>query len=356
MKKEVRVLNEKSRESLILAIEHFNRPTETGRAEVVLIMLDRAFELLLKSCLVHRGARIREPRAKETIGFDKCVRKCLSDGSVKCLTDEQALTLQIINSLRDAAQHYILEISEQQLYMFAQAGLTLYKELSDAVLEVDLDEELPSRVLPVTTSPPQSLSQLIDAEFAEIKKLLRPKSRKRLDAKAKLRSLAIIEASVTGVRSQPGEAELKRLIGGITRGTRWQTLFPGVASMNLDTEGSGLTVSIRLAKSKGEPVLLVPEGTPGATVVAVKRVDELGFYSLGLTQLAKKLRMTMPKTLALVRHQKIQDSEDCYKEMRVGKSTFKRYSAIALDRLKSAIQEVDMEEVWLKHGSSRGAA
>lgn len=100
---------------------------------------------------------------------------------------------------------------------------------------------------------------------------------------------------------------------------------------------------------------LVPEGTPGATVVAVKRVDELSFYSLGLKQLAPKLKLTMPKALALVRHLKIQEAEDCYKEFRVGKVMFKRYSAIALDRLKEALPEVDMNQVWKENGPGRGA-
>ena len=356
MKKEVQVLRRKSLESLIFAVEHFNRPSDDGRAEAVLILMDRAFELLLKACIVHKGGRIREPRAKETIGFDKCVRKCLSDAVLKCMDEEQALTLQIINSLRDAAQHYILEISEQQLYMFTQAGMTLYKELHERVLGLDLSDELPSRVLPVTTSPPKSLSQLIDTEFSEIKALIKPGSRKRLLAKAKLRSLAIIEASVTGVRSQPGESDLKRLMQAISTGTKWQSLFPGVATLDLDTDGTGLTVSIRLSKSKGEPVHLVPEGTPGATVVAVKRVDELSFYSLGLMQLAPKLKLSMPKALALVRHIKIQEAEECYKEFRVGKVMFKRYSALALNRLKEALPEVDMNQVWEEYGPGRGAA
>jgi hypothetical protein len=125
MKREARVLHLKSLDSLVLAIEYFNRPTDRGRAEAVLILLDRAFELLLKAAILHKGGKIREPRAKETIGLDECVRKCVTEAQSKCLTDEQALTVQVINSLRDAAQHYILELSEQQLYMYAQAGITL---------------------------------------------------------------------------------------------------------------------------------------------------------------------------------------------------------------------------------------
>src|SRR5712671_2253206 len=100
MKKEARLLLDRALEALTLSIDHFNRPWPTGREESVLIQVDRSFEMLLKAAIVHQGGKIRERRAKQTIGFDHCVRKCLTDERVKCLTPEQALTLQIINGLR----------------------------------------------------------------------------------------------------------------------------------------------------------------------------------------------------------------------------------------------------------------
>jgi hypothetical protein len=77
MKKEVRLLRTKAIESLLLSIEHFNRPSDTGRVHAVLILLDHSFEMLFKAIILHRGGRIREPRSAQTIGFDACVRKGL---------------------------------------------------------------------------------------------------------------------------------------------------------------------------------------------------------------------------------------------------------------------------------------
>ena len=355
MKREARLLHDKAIESLVLSIEHFNRPSDHGRPEAVIILIERSFEHLLKAAIIHKGGRIREPRERETIGFDKCVRKCLTDKTVQCLTDEQALTIQIINSLRDAAQHYFVEISEPQLYMYAQAGVTLFGAIQESVFGLKLRDQLPARVLPVTTAPPHSLASLIDAEFAEVKQLLKPGSRRRLQAKARLRSLAVLEASVRGERSQPGEGELNRVLRGIKRGTKWQDLFPGVATLNLDTEGTGLNVTIRLTKTEGEPVRLVPEGTPGATVIAVKKVNELGFYSLGLNQLAEKLGLSGPKTLALIKHLHLQDDDECYREITIGKAVFKRYSSVALDRLKTALPDVDRADVWKANRPGKAA-
>ena len=56
---------------------------------------------------------IRAVGEKDSYGHEKCLRVCLSDRNTQCITKEQALTIQVINSLRDAAQHYMLQVSEQ---------------------------------------------------------------------------------------------------------------------------------------------------------------------------------------------------------------------------------------------------
>ena len=349
MKHETKILRAKSLESLLLAVEHFNSTSEVGRQDAILILLDRAFELLLKAIIVHKGGRIREPRAKETIGFDKCVRKCVSDAELRCLSDEQALTLQIINSLRDAAQHYMIDLSEQELYTYCQAGVTMFGDLLTMVFGESLRDHLPERVLPVSASPPKDLHEIIDAEFKDIHALVKPGSRKRLIASAKLRALRLLESSLQGERSQPSETELRKLVREIQAGKPWRRLFPGVASLNLTTDGTGLNVSIRLTKREGEPVHLVPEGTPGATVVAVRRVNELGYYNLGLQDVARNVELTAPKAGALISHLRLQEDHEYYKEVRVGKSRFKRYSRKAVQRLRDALEKVDMDAVWEKH-------
>jgi hypothetical protein len=288
LKTQPRLFFEKSLDSLVLSIEHFNRPWDRGRHEAVLILLDRAFELLLKSVILHKGGKIREAYEKETIGFEKCVRKCISDSKVKCLSEEEGLTIQIINSFRDAAQHDIVVLSEQEIYMYCQAGVTLYKDLIKKVFSEDLKDHLPERILPISTSPPTSLHSMVDADFKHIKALLKPKSRKQIEAKARLKSLAIIESSLEGMRNQPSEFEINKLAKEVQNGKKWQNLFPGIASLNLDTTGDGINVDIRITKKEGEKVQLVPEGTPGATVLAVKRVNELDYYSLGLKDIARK--------------------------------------------------------------------
>lgn len=350
MKKEARRLFEKARDSLLLAVDQFNRPWDCGRIDAVLIFLDHSFEMLLKAALLHQGGRIREKRAKQTIGFDACVRKALSDAAIKFLTEEQAITLQTINSLRDAAQHHLVDLSEAHLAIHMMAGMTLFRDLTKAVFQLDISGLLPKRALAVSTTPPLDLAQLFAAEAAEVCKLLRPRTRRGLEARARLRGLAIVEGAVRGERIQPSRGELSRIGDELTGGRKWDQVFPGVASITLTAQAHGPTLDLRITKNEGTPITLVPEGTPGAAVVAVKRVNELGFYSLGLRELAKKVDLSQPKALAFIRAIKLQQDPDCFKEIMVGTQRFKRYSQNAVTRLLDAKQSQNPDEVWRLHG------
>lgn len=348
MKREARLLLDKACDSVLLSIEFFNRPHDRGRVSSTLILLDHAFEMLLKAALLHRGGRIREKRANETIGFDTCVRRSLSDGKVKFLTEEQALLLQSINGLRDAAHHHLLEISEGQLYVHAQAGVTLFRDLLKDVFGQDLADRLPGRVLPVSTSPPSDLTTLFDSEVGEIRKLLRPGLRRRIEADARLRPLAILDAAIRGEKGQPSTGDLRRIGKELVSGKGWQDIFRGVSAIEITADPAGPGLSLRLSKKEGIPIQLVPEGTPGASVVAVKRVDELGFYNLGAKQLAEKVGLSMPKAVAVVDHLGIRSNAECYKEFKIGKALFKRYSPKAVETIDVALQKDTMDEIWAR--------
>ena len=102
--------------------------------------------------------------------------------------------------------------------------------------------------------------------------------------------VAIVENSLRGEKTQPSISELRQLAGEIGVGQKsWNEIFPSVATITLTTSGYGPSIDLRISKT-GLPVQLVPEGTPGAAVVAVKRVDDLGFYNLGRDQ---RLRMSL---------------------------------------------------------------
>jgi hypothetical protein len=349
MKKEARLLLGKAIDSLVLSIEVFNRPSDRGRVSTVLILLDHAFEMFLKASILHKGGKIRRPREKQTIGFDECIRKAFSDGQIRFLSEEETLLLQTINSLRDAAQHHLIDVSEPFLYLQAQAGLTLFRDLLKLVFDTDLNANLPERVLPVSTTPPMDLANLFDWEVRQIKQLLRPGSRRRIEARAKLRALAIMEGAVQGEKLQPGTHELNKLGMRIHSGVNWEDVFPGVASINITSVGTGPSIDLRITKKEGVPVHIVPEGTPGATVIGIRRVNELDFYNLGRDDVAEKVRISPVKTTAMVWYLKLKDDPDCFKEIKIGKTIHQRYSQNAISKIRNEISKVSVDDVWQQY-------
>ena len=239
MKRESKLLLGKACDSLLLGIELFNRPQERGRVSGVLIHIDHGFEMFLKAAILQRGGHIRERGAKETIGFDICVRRGLSDGRLKFLTEEQALTLQIINGLRDAAQHHLLDISEGQLYIHIQSAVTLFRDLLNTVFQKKLLDALPERVLPVSTSPLTDLITLFDSEVDQIMALLGAKRRRTIEAEARLRPLAILDSAINGQKGQPSPTELKRFGRELSK-KPWEEVFAGVPLLKLSLTVWGL--------------------------------------------------------------------------------------------------------------------
>jgi hypothetical protein len=90
----------------------------------------------------------------------------------------------------------------------------------------------------------------------------------------------------------------------------------------------------------------VPEGTPDSTVVAVKRVNELDFYSLGLYDLARKLDVNATRLLWLIQSDGMQQNADFFKVIRIGKSTHKRYSGKCYEALRTKLAQINLDELW----------
>lgn len=333
MIKEVKLLKNKSINSLILSIEHFNRPFDMGRIESTLILMDHAFEMLLKSVILYKGGSIRKAGDPQTISFDACLRIGLSDGKVKFLDAEDVIAIQTINTLRDAAQHHLLDISEQHLYIQAQLGLSMFRKIHKNVFNEELYDILPKRVLPLSTQPPIGINLLYENEVNEIKDLLQPGRRKSTEAIAKLRSLAITEGAIQGNKVQPTNRELGKLADAIKRSKKWEDIFPGVASIQLTTKGYGPSIDLKFTKNDGIPINIVPEGTPGATVVGIRKINELDFYNLSSKKLAEKLGITGPKVRAIILLNNLRGDKECYKEFRIGKTVFKMYSQKAVDKI-----------------------
>lgn len=344
-------------DSFLLAIEMFNRPHDVGRTETVLMLLQHAFEMFLKAAIYEKRRTICESRTSIAFKFDKCLGIARSD--LHILDEDQAQTLSIIDGLRDCAVHNLIELTEQALYMYTQVAVTLFDQMLKSVFGEYLADYMPTRVLPVSISPPKDMLTFLNGEFTQIKELLSPGKRRRSEARGRLRHLMIMDSNLSGEARQPTEREIDRTLRRVKRADSWQLIFPGIAGVRLDTQQHGPTVSIRFTREpEAAPVRILREGMPDfEEATLVREVNLLDRYSMSLSDLATKIALTRPKTLALIRYLGLQANTDCYKEFRMGKGkyAYKRYSPEALQCLREALEskKVDMEDVWQQYGSRR---
>ncbi|MCI4327196.1 MAG: hypothetical protein L3K16_06150 [Thermoplasmata archaeon] len=352
MNREAKNLFSRAVDSLVLSVEHFNRPHDRGRVEAVLILLDHSLELLLKAAILHRGGRIRKRRATTTLGFEACVNACLLEPRFKFLKPEEADTLRISNSLRDGAQHHFIIVSEEQLYLTIQSGVTLFDDILSRVFGKKLADFVPQRVLPISTMPPQDFPSLMEREIAEIKGLLVAGSRRKSEARGRLRTIALIDGAMRQDPRHPTDKELHEKLAQLASAD-WMSIFPGAASLRISADGTGHAISLRLTKSDGIPVRLAKEGEPTATVVAIRKVDTLSFYSYRLKSLAGAVALSPSRALSVIRFLKLQEDEECFKQLQIGKSIFKCYSPTAVARIKEALPGLDMAKVWEQAGLAR---
>lgn len=271
------------------------------------------------------------------------MRRALSTEGVKFLTEEQALGLQAINGLRDAAQHHLVDISEGHLYLQAQSGITLHRDLLLSVFDEDLRDLLPARVMPIATIAPLDPINLFISEIAEVARLLSPGKRRHVDALARLRALSIVDGAMQGQRLQPSENDLRKLGTKISEGnTDIDSLFPGIAGVAFDSQGTGSGVALRITKREGAAVQLVQEGSADSSVVGVKRVAELDYYDLRFPNLVEKLGITTNQETALIALLEIKTDEDCSKKII---NTW-CYSKAAVNKMRTALEERPVQEWW----------
>ncbi len=82
----------------------------------------------------------------------------------------------------------------------------------------------------------------------------------------------------------------------------------------------------------------------------------LDYYSLGATQLAEKVKLTLPKSRAVVDHLRLREDADCFKEFRIGATTHARYSPKAIKRMQNALEAESIDDIWAVHRAKQKAA
>jgi len=130
LRKLTKQLLKKSEESMLLALEIYNKPTISYRLESFCIFFTNAWELLLKAYLIEqfRKPKIiflrKEPRKeRKTISLDDCLGRIFSD-----INDPIRKNIEDISELRNKATHFIIPELETLYVGLFQRGIINYVE------------------------------------------------------------------------------------------------------------------------------------------------------------------------------------------------------------------------------------
>lgn len=275
VKRDVGPILRKSIDSLTLAVELFNCPSEVGRVHVVLILLQHSFEMLLKAAILQRTGKVHDASQKYSYSFDRCLS--IASEELKILTKDERATLSILDAQRDQAAHYYSDVSEDLLYVHIQSAVTLFDHLLQFVSSQSLVQWIPKRVLPVSARPPTDMMLLFDSELSRVDALLANGKRQGSRAIARLRSILAVAAGARETEERASEQELLSAIAKRRKGLDWDVIFPEVAQLKLATEGAGIPISMRITK---DGPIAVRVAKPGEEVVGTLVKQEVNLWDV----------------------------------------------------------------------------
>ena len=324
-----------------LAVELFNRPSDSGRVEAVVILFDHALEMLLKATVFEKTGRIREKRAIYNYGFDKCINICQSQLGV--VDKDESLILRNLNGFRDAAQHDILIIGERLLYAHAQSVVAIFSSLLEKVFKIKVAEFLPSRVLPISVLPPVEMHVLVTEDMDIVRTLLSAGHRRRAEAEARLRAYAVMEKNLRELHGVEGRAPTAERLTRSFSQRDWTALLPLVAGL-VQTSPDGIPISLRVSRSEGFPVRIDPSSP---TAIAFKYVKPEDTWPFLTDELALKLGIGRNYLLGLVKLLGLKGRDEFHIAIKSSRtSSVQRYSGKAYQVLQKAIEVDELERLW----------
>lgn len=360
---EAEMYKEKATDSMILVVEFFNRPHDTGRLTSVLIHLNHSIEMLLKSTLLEHNHDIRKENG-HTIELSKCISLLhggtRDDPNLDLLTEDEKTSLEEIATHRNEAMHGNSVIGEQLLYAYTRSGISIFDSILGEEFDESLNDYLPNRVLPISGMPLKHLDLIYKEETEEIRDLLDQGARDA--ARARARALEMSNRTQEGEDEPPSDDELDDILSDLESGKELDSVFPGVSNLQFGVEGEGPTIKLKFTRSEGQPVHHVSdESEADDYVIGYREVNPFDRYSLGIYDLADKVaeRYSGPKDVtranvwAIVRKIGIHGDEEFHKELTTPSGNDRScYTPRAINRVVEAIEseEVDPQTAWETHG------
>lgn len=342
LKREAKTLKARAIASLKRGLEAFNNHDDDGRPETVLLMLQHASEMLAKALLVQKGQGVFDKEKGTAIGIERALKIAQSKG---WLNAAQSGAIRAIDAMRDQAQHWIIVVPEDALYINARAVITVLDEILTEHFEDTLADNLPVRVLPLSTQPLPDFLMLVNREYAQIRELLAPGRRARGEARGRIAALLAMEAHVSE-EVAVSKRDLDRIEEAIKEDTPVDEVFPRLMTLATNIDGEGPTIRVRITKAADAPAVRYLSGDDPEGAAAIREVDLQKKYHWSPRELAEKLGLTTSKAKAVRDFLRIDEDPANVHVFEFGSQRHPRYSDNAHRILRDAITPELIEQAW----------
>lgn len=349
LKREARTLKAKAIASLKRGLEAFNNHDDDGRPETVLLMLQHASEMLVKALLVQKGQDVFDKEKGTSIGIERALNIAQSKG---WMSAAQAGAIRVIDAMRDQAQHWMIVVPEDALYINARALITVLDELLSQHLQDSLADNLPVRVLPLSTQALPDFMMLVNREYEQIRELLAPRRRARDEARGRIAALLAMEAHVSE-EVAVSKRDLDRIEEAIKGDTPVERVFPRLMTLATNVEGEGPTIRVRITRSGDAPAVRFVSGDDPEGAAAIREVDLQKKYHWSPSALAEKLGLTINKAKAVRDFLRTDENPANVMVFEFGSQKHPRYSDNALRELREAISSELVEQAWRERPRGR---
>ena len=167
------MLIDKSKESFMMAIEVYNKPTIKYRVEGFSMFICNAWELMLKAYLIkERGMSsiYFSDHPDRTISLHECVKKVFTNDK-----DPLRMNLEKIIELRNTSTHFITQEYEMVYVPLFQSCILNFNDKMMDLHNIDMTDVIPQNFLSLSVSLKSLSENEIKAKYPEIvsKKLIK---------------------------------------------------------------------------------------------------------------------------------------------------------------------------------------
>jgi hypothetical protein len=125
----------------------------------------------------------------------------------------------------------------------------------------------------------------------------------------------------------------------------FSAVFPRLATVGTNLQGEGLNLTVHFTKKQGAPVQYIGGDDPAAAA-AVREVDLRRKFHLQAQPLAAKVGLSPPRSKVLRQHLGLDGDPSCSHLFEFGAQKIRCFSDNAVTRMKEALHQIDMDQLW----------